>query len=55
MDPVHPWSGKLFQEVLAMRIMPFLAAGALAISLASFARPDDPKPRPYTLVVEGAM
>jgi hypothetical protein len=38
-----------------MRIVPFLAAGALLVSLASFAGQDEPKPRPYTLVVEGAM
>jgi hypothetical protein len=37
-----------------MRFMPFLAAGALLISMASFAK-EDPKPRPYTLIVEGAM
>ena len=37
-----------------MRIVPFLAAGALLMSMASFAK-DDAKPRPYTLVVEGAM
>ena len=37
-----------------MRFVPLLAAGALLFSMASFAK-DDPKPRPYTLVVEGAM
>lgn len=38
-----------------MRIVPFLAAGALLLSMASFARDDAPKPRPYTLVLEGSV
>jgi hypothetical protein len=38
-----------------MRIVPFLAAGAMLMSLSSYAGQDEPKPRPYTLVVEGAM
>ena len=38
-----------------MRVVPFFAAFALLVSMASFAKDDAPKPRPYTLVLEGSV